>query len=195
MMKLLKILVLFFSFSFTPVFSATDDDPILFDEIGGWQIGILPYLNFGCYTSSPIYESGSMLSIYKDNRSGMGDVYLHLVNPAWSSLKIGEFYEMKVVFEPFSDGWIGDAEVVSYGDHKGIEFVANADFLVAFAEMESIRFLYKDREILNLELQGSYKAALSLFECQAMVDESGVTENVRMERGLDKPSLRDPFLD
>jgi len=194
-MNFLKIVILFFSFSFSPLFSANNDNPILFDEIGGWQVGILPYLNFGCYTSSPVYESGSMLSIYKDNRSGMEDVYLHLVNPSWSSLKLGEIYKMEVIFEPFSDGWIGDAEVVSYGDHKGIEFIVNADFLVAFAEMESIRFLYKDREILNLELEGSYKAALSLFECQAIVDETGVTQNTRMERGLNKPSSRDPFLD
>jgi hypothetical protein len=194
-MKLFNIVIIFFTFSFTSLFAASNDNPILYDEVGGWEIGILPHLNFGCYTSSPVYEGGSMLSIYKDNRSGMEEVYLHLVNPSWSSLKIGELYKMKVIFEPFSDGWIGDAEVVSYGDHKGIEFNTNVDFLVAFAEMESIRFLYKDREILNLELKGSYKAALSLSECQSMVNDSGITENVRMERGLDEPSSRDPFLD
>ena len=192
-MKILKkfSIILFLS---SQVFASSKDDPILFDEVGGWEIGILPYLNFGCYTSSPIYEGGSMLSVYVDNRSGVEGVYLHLVNPSWSSLKIGERYEMKVIFEPFSDGWIGEADVVSYGDHKGIEFIANADFVVAFAEMESVRFLYKEREILNLELKGSYKASMSLLECQAMVNESGVA-NTSLKKKLNKPSIRDPFMD
>lgn len=192
-MKFLKIFSIFLFLS-SQVLASSKDDPIFFDEVGGWEVGILPYLNFGCYTSSPIYEGGSMLSVYVDNRSGVEGVYLHLVNPAWSSLKIGQSYELNVIFEPFSDSWIGEADVVSYGDHKGIEFVANADFVLSFAEMESIKFLYKEREILNLELKGSYKASMTLLECQTMVNETGAT-NTRLKKNLNNPSIRDPFIE
>ena len=62
--------------------------------------------------------------------------------------RVGDIHEMGVIFEPFSDKWIGEAEVVSYGDHKGIEFMVGTEFLTTFAEMDSIRFTYNDRDLL-----------------------------------------------
>ena len=35
---------------------------------------------------------------------------------------------------------------------------------------------------------------MSLLECQAMVNESGVT-NTSLKKKLNKPSIRDPFMD
>ena len=193
-MKLILLLFFLMTTNFASLYSASNDDPIFYDEIGGWEIGILPYLNFGCYTSSPVYEGGEMLSVYVDNRQNAKNVYLHLVNPVWSSLQVGDIHEMGVIFEPFADKWIGEAEVVSYGDHKGIEFVVGTEFLVTFAKMDSIRFTYNDRDLLGLVLDGSYNAAVSLAQCQELVAEVGTSRNsINMKRKLKKPSSRDPF--
>ena len=54
------------------------------------------------------------------------------MNPLWSSLQVGDIHEMGVIFEPFADKWLVK-QVVSYGDHKGIEFVVGTEFLVTFA--------------------------------------------------------------
>ena len=83
---------------------------------------------------------------------------------------------------------------MSYGDHKGIEFVVGTEFLVAFAKMDSIRFTYKDRDLLGLILDGSYSAAVSLAQCQELVADAGSSGNsVSMKRELKKSSTRDPF--
>ena len=104
------------------------------------------------------------------------------------------FGEKGVIFEPFADKWIGEAEVVSYGDHKGIEFVVGTEFLVTFAKMDSIRFTYNDRDLLGLVLDGSYNAAVSLAQCQELVAEVGASrKSINMKRKLKKPSSRDPF--
>ena len=109
-------------------------------------------------------------------------------------LTSGDIHEMGVIFEPFSDKWIGEAEVVSYGDHKGIEFIVGTEFLTTFAEMDSIRFTYNDRDLLGLILDGSYNAAVSLVECQQLVAEAASSGNsLSMKRELKKPSTRDPF--
>ena len=79
-MKLILLLLFLMTTNFSSLYSASNDDPIFYDEIGGWEIGILPYLNFGCYTSSPVYEGGEMLSVYVDNRQNAKNVYLHLKN-------------------------------------------------------------------------------------------------------------------
>lgn len=193
-MKLIKCIFFLVILNISTNSFAGKDDPIFYDEVGGWEIGILPHLNFGCYTSSPIYEDGEMLSVYVDNRQNAKNVYLHLVNPLWSSLRVGDIHEMGVIFEPFSDKWIGEAEVVSYGDHKGIEFIVGTEFLTTFAEMDSIRFTYNDRDLLGLILDGSYNAAVSLVECQQLVAEAASSGNsLSMKRELKKPSTRDPF--
>ncbi len=193
-MKIIKCIFFLVILNISTNSFAGKDDPIFFDEVGGWEIGILPHLNFGCYTSSPIYEDGEMLSVYVDNRQNAKNVYLHLVNPLWSSLRVGDIHEMGVIFEPFSDKWIGEAEVVSYGDHKGIEFIVGTEFLTTFAEMDSIRFTYNDRDLLGLILDGSYNAAVSLVECQQLVAEAASSGNsLSMKRELKKPSTRDPF--
>ena len=193
-MKLIKCIFFLVILNISTNSFASKDDPIFYDEVGGWEIGILPHLNFGCYTSSPIYEDGEMLSVYVDNRQNAKNVYLHLVNPLWSSLRVGDIHEMGVIFEPFSDKWIGEAEVVSYGDHKGIEFIVGTEFLTTFAEMDSIRFTYNDRDLLGLILDGSYNAAVSLVECQQLVAEAASSGNsLSMKRELKKPSTRDPF--
>ena len=189
------LIYIVFLFNISPYATASSkDDRIFYDEVDGWEVGILPYLNFGCYTSSPVYEGGEILSVYVDNRQNAENVYLHLVNPLWSSLQVGDTHEMGVIFEPFADKWIGVAEVVSYGDHKGIEFVVGTEFLVAFAKMDSIRFTYNDRDLLGLILDGSYNAAVSLAQCQELVADAGSSGNsVSMKRELKKPSTRDPF--
>ena len=67
-MKLIKCIFFLVILNISTNSFAGKDDPIFYDEVGGWEIGILPHLNFGCYTSSPIYEDGEMLSVYVDNR-------------------------------------------------------------------------------------------------------------------------------
>ena len=152
MFFLKNLIYLFFFLILSSHSFSSNDDPIFYEEVDGWEVGILPNLNYGCYTSSPIYQDGEMISVYVDNRENVQNVYLHLVNPLWSSLKIGDMHEMGIIFEPFSDKWIGDAQVVSYGDHKGIQFIVGAEFVATFAQMESIRFTYNDRNLLGLVL-------------------------------------------
>lgn len=193
----MKYLILIFLLITNLSFSNTND-PFVYDEIDGWEMGIIPNLNYGCYASSPIYEGGSMLSIYMDNRDNKKLIYLHLVNPKWSSLKIGDIHQMSVVLEPFSDTWNGDAQVVSYGDHKGIQFDVPTDFLSAFASKNQILFNYKSETILALNLTGNEKATLEVMNCQvAMNDYLENPNSSSSKRQIPTPSKgkskTDPF--
>ena len=171
----------------------------IYDEIDGWQVGVQPSLNYGCYASSPLYERGAMLSIYFNN-SNPDDLllYVHLVNPEWKSLEIGKYYTMGMVFEPFSEEWEGDAQVISYDGYKGIQMEVHPDFLSSFAEMDSIKFLYRDDVLINLSLDGSLNATKSMMECQILVKDSGLDKSsasMKLPKKFQKqkPSTIDPF--
>lgn len=191
------IFYLFFSFFITSL-NAQSNDPFVYAEVDGWTMGVIPNLNYGCYASSPIYEGGSMLSIYMDNRDEQKLIFLHLVNPKWSSLKIGDIHPMSVVLEPFSDKWNGDAKVVSYGDHKGIEFDVPIEFLTAFGSKNQIIFNYKAETILSLSLNGNENAIIEVMSCQVAMNDYLENPNASSSKGkLPTPSIgqskTDPF--
>ena len=167
-------------------------------DAGGWGIWIDASMGGACFASTR-FEGGATLRVSFDVREGVDRVLFVLVGDRrWASIEYGKIYHITVRL-----GRKGPWEVAAVGysfdppeDQPFLQFEVERQYtrqgLLDFMQQDFFAVEYKGREILRLDLEGSYRAGLKMMECQRKSLDAKVKGAADPFRGASSPS-RDPF--
>jgi hypothetical protein len=131
---------------------------------GPWKILRDPAHGNGCVAETALSD-GSYLRIGFD-KPGAGTGYISSFNPAWSSIKMGEKYDVKVTFG--TQSFVGAGKGAKLGKMPGIVAQSNSvDLLVALAAEKSVNLTANGGPGLDVALIGSKDALAQAVVCQS----------------------------
>ena len=181
-------------FALSPTVNA--DDMPLFATAGDWDIRIDTTLNNGCFVMGQ-YEGGTgfRLGLNANDNS----IYMIVGDPNWQSIEMGKVYSVEIVFGDETP-WTADALGMSFDPPEDQPFLligvetdrdSMITFMREFMQESSFQLYYNDNSILALQLTGSYKAGMKLFECQEAVNSFNNDDDPF--RNPPKRNAKDPF--
>ena len=147
------------------------DETFEYATVGAWQIRVDPTLGATCFMMAEFVD-GSVL------RVGHEESVVHVIlgNPNWRSIEYGRVYPIELAVGD-REPWSGDSVGFSFDPPESqaflrmdIESDLSNDFLTQVMQERFMVVRYAGKEILQLSLDGSFRATLKMAECQREVD-------------------------
>lgn len=141
------------------------DQSTFWATAGAWTVYSDNTIGGSCYAAAN-YQDGTRIRIGFYPSGGVNTGYIIFLNNRWGHIKRG--YDYPVVFQFGTDTpWDAVAKGWSIDEKSGylVNF-AGPDLLEQFSRQGSVALFYGTREIANVTLENSYKAASALLQCQ-----------------------------
>lgn len=149
-----------------PVRQGLPQETTVFSRSGQWTIAVDRTLGNGCFLMTG-YVDGTGFRIGFSQLSQ--DFYFFFGNDAWRSLRHGEQYDIVLRFNNVVDDWNVRAETMVFpaGDTVYLaSTIGEPDFLAQFMRAQYMNVLYRNRQIVSLDLRGAGPALTELARCQ-----------------------------
>ena len=146
-----------------------------------WTIAIDKSMNSGCFLYAQ-FERGTFLRIGKDNRHNT--LYVFIGDPHWQLIEFGRNYSIQIRFGE-REPWKITATGTSFdppsnqpiiGFKLASDFDIAARFLHQFMKEEHMEISLDGINLAWIDLSNSYRAGMTLMECQRLVDQKDRVE-------------------
>jgi hypothetical protein len=131
---------------------------------GAWSVARDPRLGLGCFANRT-YENGTNFRIGLNRLTNRG--YIAVGSPAWSSLKRGHAYPLRLVFGSARPRNGRATAVYIDGTMTLWMGFVDADVFVEFVDASTLQVWSHKQLLTELALRGSRDAFLQVVRCQA----------------------------
>jgi hypothetical protein len=148
----------------SPEYAQSSNPSDVWRRVGNWTIAVDHTIDDGCFAMSS-FDNDSVFRIGIDPVRSKS-YYFILGNTNWTSLKVGEEYELDFQFDQESP-WNGTARVVKIGN--GIFLMvsfSDESFWNEFIGAQALSVTRGNVSVTQLRLDGSKVAFDALIECQ-----------------------------
>ena len=148
--------------------NANEDDTKLWKRVGGWSVRLDPSLLNGCFLYTT-YEKGTILRIGV-NREKENGYYMLLANSAWSSLQVGNTYDVQVQIGA-NTPWDAPMKAVNMNGSTALAVTfSDSRLWNEFVSSTNLRVTREGKSVANLSIADSRQAFDELVSCQKYAD-------------------------